>query len=171
MSDNNDFSLAVRRGACRALDGSMKKIAHCLDQLDESQIWWRPADGMNSIGNLLLHLAGNLRQWVVAGVGNEHDTRDRPSEFTADGTLTKPQLWQQLQQVVDQAKQTLLTTPDERFTSPCVIQGFEVLGIEAVFDSLPHFQGHAQEIICLTRMQLGEKYQYAWVPSTPAEGA
>lgn len=170
MSVSDQLSQGMRQGACRSLDGSMRKIGHCLDQLSEEQIWWRPAEGMNSIGNLMLHLAGNLRQWVVAGVGGAVDQRDRPSEFTADRTLSKEELWNQLELVVEEAKQAILATSDADLIRQRLIQNFEVSGIEAIFDSVPHFQGHAQEIICLSRQQLGDAYEFNWVPATAEEG-
>ncbi|WP_425400042.1 DUF1572 family protein [Aeoliella sp.] len=171
MSVSDQLSQGVRQGACRALDGSMKKIGHCLDQLSEEQVWWRPAEEMNSIGNLMLHLAGNLRQWIVAGVGGAVDNRDRPAEFAPKRTGSKEQLWNQLELVVEEAKQAIFATSDADLIRLRLIQGFEVSGIEAVFDSVPHFQGHAQEIICLSRMQLGERYEFNWEPSSPDDGA
>lgn len=170
MSVSDQLSLGMRQGACRSLDSSMRKIGHCLDQLTEDQLWWRPAEGLNSVGNLMLHLAGNLRQWVVAGVGGAVDNRDRPSEFSADRTLEKEQLWTILQTAVEEAKQAILATSDADLIRQRLVQNFEVSGVEAIFDSVPHFQGHAQEIICLTRMQLGDGYEFAWVPTTPEEG-
>ena len=74
------------------LDASVSLIRHCFDQLDDSQVWWRPRDDMNSVGNLLLHLAGNLKQRFGSVIGGEPDDRDRFGEFTERGEIPKGDL-------------------------------------------------------------------------------
>ena len=63
------------------IDASLLKIDHCLGQLNDEQIWWRPGEGQNSIGNLLLHMCGNLRQWAIVPLTDGEDQRDRAAEF------------------------------------------------------------------------------------------
>jgi len=58
------------------LNSCVSKIKHCLGQLTDEQVWWRPQESMNSIGNLVLHLCGNVCQWIVAGIGGAPDVRD-----------------------------------------------------------------------------------------------
>src|SRR5689334_16459965 len=77
---------AVCHAAAAELADALRMIQHCCGQLSDGQIWWRPNESMNSIGNLLLHLTGNLRQWVVSGLGGTADTRNRPAEFAARET-------------------------------------------------------------------------------------
>ena len=72
---------------------------------------------------------------------------------------------------VDDPKQVLGSLGEAELLAPRRIQGFELSAVGAIFDSVPHFKGHTQEIVCLTRMQLGEKYQYHWEPKTPEQGA
>jgi len=71
------------------LTKALDRIKHCLGQLTDEQIWRRESDAMNSIGNLILHLCGNLRQWIVAGIGAEKDVRQRPKEFSERGPIPK----------------------------------------------------------------------------------
>ena len=78
--------------ARQQLDASVRLIRHCLDQLDDAQVWWRPREDMNSVGNLLLHLAGNLKQRFGSVIGGEPDVRDRFGEFTERGTIPKGDL-------------------------------------------------------------------------------
>jgi len=153
------------------LDECMKKIRHCLDQLSDEQVWWRPREEMNSIGNLLLHLRGNIRQWIVAGLGHVEDDRDRAAEFSHAGPIPTSELMAQLANVVSDAKTVLAQRTPPEMLANCRIQGFELTGWKALFDSIPHFKGHTQEIICLTRMQLGTDYQFEWQPQTSEEGA
>ena len=148
-----------------------KVIRHCLDQSSDEQLAWRPDGSMNSTGNLVLHLCGNVRQWIICGVGSEPDERNRPQEFADRGPFRKADLIARLEEVTGQADAVLqLVTPSQLLES-CCIQGFPTTGLSAIFDSVAHFKGHTQEIVSLTRMQLGEGYRFEWVPKTPEEGA
>jgi hypothetical protein len=148
-----------------------KRIRHCLDQLTEEQVWWRPAEAQNSIANLILHLCGNLRQWIVAGVGGTADTRDRPGEFAARHRLARAELIRHLDEAVGEADAVLASITDPQLLERRRIQGFEETVLSAIFDSIPHFNGHTQEIVFMTRLQLGDRYRFAWVPTTKEEGA
>jgi hypothetical protein len=134
------------------------------------QIWQRESEAMNSIGNLVLHLCGNLRQWIVAGIGGEEDVRQRPKEFSERGPIPKLELLRRLDETVAQAQDALKKASANDLLRQRSIQGFHVSGLEAIFDSVPHFRGHTQEIIHMTRCLLGDTYRFAWVPSTPEEG-
>ena len=93
---------------------ALERIRHCLQQLDEGQTWWRPDEQLNSIGNLLLHLSGNVRQWIIAGIGHAKDVRDRPTEFATRGPKAKQALLRQLQETVSEAQVVLCqVTPEE----------------------------------------------------------
>ena len=168
---SDEFRNAVVTEACGELHHALSKIRHCLDQLDESQVWWRPEPGMNSIGNLILHLSGNLRQWIVSGIGGARDVRDRSSEFAEQGPIAKSQLIESLETAVGDAVTALRATTADELLRSRRIQGFEVTGIGAIFHSVPHFRGHTQEIIHLTRRQLGDKYRFDFIPATPEQGA
>jgi hypothetical protein len=147
------------------------KIKHCLDQLDDEQVWWRPHESMNAIENLILHLCGNVRQWILSGLGGAEDRRDRPREFSESRKLCKAELVAQLDEVVAAASKVLGEVTPEELLRARRIQGFTVTGLGAIFGSVPHFKGHTQEIVCLTRMQLGDSYKFYWVPKTIEEGA
>src|SRR5262245_24658429 len=82
--------------ARRRLAACHQKIVHCLNQLDDSQIWWRPQESMNSIANLVLHLCGNVEQWIVSGISGTLDTRNRPQEFSERTSIPKRQLIERL---------------------------------------------------------------------------
>jgi uncharacterized damage-inducible protein DinB len=152
------------------LDRALARIKHCLDQLDDRQIWHRPGEGQNSIANLLMHLAGNLRQWIVVGLGGGEDLRDRPSEFAATTGPTKSELLGLLETTVEKVRQTLAGQTAGDLLRVRRIQGFEVTGLTAIFDSIPHFRGHTQEIVFRTRLLLGDKYKFAWQPTTKEQG-
>lgn len=155
----------------RRLEACHQRIRHCLDQLTDAQLWWRPREGMNSIGNLVLHLCGNVRQWIIAGVPGAPDDRNRPQEFAERGPMPRGELLRRLEEVVREADATLAAVTDDQLLQPRRIQGFDETVLSAVFDSLAHFNGHTQEIVSLTRMQLGDSYRFAWAPTTPEQGA
>lgn len=161
---------AFLRQCSDRLDQWLRQIQHCINQLEDTQIWWRPRPEMNSIGNLLLHLGGNLRQWIVAGVQQLPDTRNRPQEFAERGPIATEELLRQLETVVGEVQQVLAGLRAEQLLETRRIQGFEETVLSALFGSLSHFAGHVQEIICLTRWQLGDRYQFAWKPQTPEQG-
>src|SRR5438874_9845638 len=81
----------------------MRKVEHCVRQLNEEQVWWRPRPEMNSVGNLMLHLAGNVRQWIVSGVGGARDIRNRPEEFSDRLELPKGNILAMLRSIVREA--------------------------------------------------------------------
>ena len=167
---SEQVAAAVAAEAGRELSAALGKIKHCLGQLTDEQVWWRPAESMNSIANILLHLEGNLRQWIVSGIGRAHDTRNRPSEFAQRGPIAKAELLAHLETAVSEAQAALSRATAADLLRPRRIQGFDVTGVGAIFDSVPHFRGHTQEIIHMTRSQLGTAYRLAWTPTTPEQG-
>ena len=152
-------------------DACIAQIAHCLKQLSEEQVWWRPHESMNSIGNLLLHLTGNVRQEIISAMGRDKDIRNRPAEFAERGPISKATLIAQLREVVSDACGVLSTTSAEKLLAECRIQNSDETGWSAVIGCTTHFRGHSQEIICLTRIQLGDRYRFHWNPSNAEERA
>ena len=170
MASQDEIANAVTTEAVTCLRYGLEKIEHCLAQLTNEQVWWRPDDEMNAIGNLLLHLAGNLGQWIVAGIGDSEDTRDRPSEF-AEREIPKDDVLKRLLDVVEGSCTTLTSISADELLAKKRIQGTGVSKMNAMMHSVTHFQGHVQEIIGLTRQQLGKRYRFQWTPKTIEEGA
>lgn len=168
--DTNVARAYLEQGRIR-LSRSHAKILHCVNQLSEEQMWWRPHESMNSIANVILHLCGNLRQWITSGVGGEEDVRRRSEEFSERGPIPKAELIRRLNEVVAGADAVLASTAPETLLDARRIQGFDETVLSAIFDTLAHFAGHSQEIICITRLQLGDDYQFSWKPETPEQGA
>src|SRR5437660_316028 len=99
----DELATAVGTEAASELASALGKIKHCLGQLSDEQVWWRYHPSLNSIGNLILHLCGNVRQWIVAGLGGGADGRDRPAEFSERGSIPRDELLRRLESVVDEA--------------------------------------------------------------------
>lgn len=165
------LATAIGFAASQELEEAVKKIEHCLNQLTDEQVWWRPDESQNTIGNLILHLCGNLRQWVVSGLGGAKDERDRPKEFSERGPVAKSDLMAGLTAVVTESTDVLSKLPATEWLRVRRIQGFEVSGLEALFNTVPHFRGHTQEIIFRTRCLRGERYLFSWKPSSAEQGA
>lgn len=157
--------------ARRRLVACHERISHCVNQLDDAQIWWRPTDSMNSIANLVLHLCGNLEQWIVCGVSGTPNSRNRPLEFSERTSIPKEELSQRLAATVRRADDVLAQVNDAKLLEPRRIQGFEETVLSAIFETVAHFNGHTQEIVYITRMQLGDGYRFAWIPSTAEQVA
>src|SRR5262245_12247263 len=107
QANSKSDSEAFLQCARSALAKGVRKIKHCLNQLDDTQLWHRPLPEMNSIANILIHLCGNLRQWIISGVGGAPDARNRLAEFTDRSMKPKAQLLSEFEQVIKQADEVL----------------------------------------------------------------
>ncbi len=163
---NSDIAAAVVAEVRRNFNESLRRIQDCIDQLTDDQLWWRPREEMNSIANLLLHLSGNLRQWIISGVGEKPDVRNRPAEFTDRSHRPKQQVLKILTDTLAEMDATLAKLSGDDLLNPRHIQGYDETILSALLHTVTHFQGHTQEIIHMTRQQLGEKYRFEFVPKT-----
>ena len=105
------------------------RLRECVSPLTTEQIWWRPNDARNSIGNLLLHLNGNVGQWLVASFNKDEDRRDRPAEFAAQSGLTAAELLERLGATLDEAGKVLDRLTVDELLAPCEIQGYHTRGL------------------------------------------
>jgi uncharacterized damage-inducible protein DinB len=145
------------------LDFSAKKLRQlasrietCLEKLTEEQIWARGSEHENAVGNLVLHLCGNVRQWIVGGVGGEPDRRNRDAEFAARATVPSPELEERLGAVVEEALAVLATVTKERLAERIVVQKYDVSVLEAIYHVVEHFSMHTGQIIFATKMLTSE---------------
>jgi uncharacterized damage-inducible protein DinB len=136
----------------RRLEHNLSRIETCLGKLGEEQVWARGSENENAIGNLVLHLAGNVRQWIVAGVGGAPDTRERDGEFSARGGSSIPELRQRLRGIVGEAAAAIGAVTPERLAERVVIQKYEVSILEAIYHVVEHFSLHTGQIIFATKM-------------------
>jgi len=131
----------------------------CIDQLDDTQVWYRPNPQSNAIGNLVLHLVGNLRQWILGGIDNLPDTRDRPAEFSAASGHTKEQLRVLLKSTVENCCRAIDKMPISRVTERKRIQGEDVTIAAALVMAVSHLGLHVGQIQYIGKMLLGSAYK------------
>jgi uncharacterized damage-inducible protein DinB len=130
----------------------LPKIERCLEKLSDEEVWWRPNQESNSIGNLLLHLAGNVRQWIVSGIGGASDERVRQEEFDERSIIPRALLLERLKETLSAVDQTLAALDPSRLLEQRRIQGGDVVVLEAIFHVVEHFSMHTGQIILLTKM-------------------
>ena len=134
----------------------LPKIERCLERLTDEQVWWRASERSNSLGNLLLHLEGNLRQWVVGGVGGAADARVRDREFAERRQVPREELLNALRAAVSEADEALARLDPAALLETRRVQGLDVTLLAAVFHAVEHFSMHTGQIILLTKMLADE---------------
>ncbi len=128
------------------------RLRNCVEPLTDEQIWWRPNAASNSIGNLMLHLNGNVRQWLVDSFNQAEDKRDRPAEFAATGNMTGSALLEKLGSTIGEGAMVLDRLTEAELIAPYEIQGYHVHGLDAVYQVVEHFGLHYGQIAYITKM-------------------
>lgn len=137
------------------------RIIDCLNRLTVDQVWTRGTENENSVGNLVLHLCGNVRQWIISGVGGEADVRDRDSEFAARGGMQPAELASKLKATIDEASGVIRKVPAERLGERKVIQKiYEQTLMEAIYHVVEHFAQHTGQIVFATKLLTGQDLGY-----------
>lgn len=142
------------------LNDYLPKIERCLEQLTDEQIWWRANESSNSIGNLLLHLSGNVRQWIISGLGGEPDHRHRDSEFDQREGIPRSELISLLKQTLSDADEVLSRFDASKLLEAKRIQKSDVTALEAIFHVTEHFSMHTGQIILLTKMLASKDFKF-----------
>jgi uncharacterized damage-inducible protein DinB len=159
-SDTSVASEFIRLARHQLVNEYLPKIQRCLNSLGEEDLWWRAHETDNSIGNLILHLCGNVRQWIVSGVCGKEDQRNRPAEFSARGSMSKDVLLQRINETLDEADEALSNFETSRLLEKRTIQSYNVTCFEAVFHVVEHFSGHVGQIIYITKMRTGKDLRF-----------
>ena len=139
----------------RKLTQMLEHVSRCLERLSNEQVWEKHGPHENAIGNLMLHLAGNARQWILHGVGGAPDVRVRDAEFSAAGGMTREELGAMFSGVIFDVRRLLATLPCERLTELIRPQNTEVTVLEAVYQVVGHMQQHVGQIVVLTKQMTG----------------
>ena len=144
----------------RYLREYLTKIRLSVSVLDDRVVWARPNDASNSIGNLMLHLAGNARQWIVSGVGGAPDVRDRQSEFDQRAPLPVTMLIDRLEQTISDVDRVLASVTPADLLTRRLIQANEVTVLEAIYHVVEHFSMHTGQIILLAKADQPDRVRF-----------
>jgi uncharacterized damage-inducible protein DinB len=135
-------------------DDYLPKIERCLDRMSDADIWSRPNEASNSIGNLILHLCGNVTMWIVGGVGSLPFERDRQREFDERTKIASHELLAQLRLVVRRADDVMSVVAPHDLLTRRQIQGYDVTVLEAIYHVVEHFSMHTGQIIMMTKARI-----------------
>jgi len=134
----------------------LPKIERCLEVLSDEDVWWRANEGSNSIGNLLLHLEGSTRAWIIGVAGGSHNPRDRQQEFDEREQISRAELMSRLRQTLTEADGVLARLDVEVLLERRQARGEEVTVLLAVYHAVEHFSMHTGQIIMLAKMRSGD---------------
>ena len=154
--DANTATLFLACSRQRLLEQSWPRLRGCVESLSEEQVWWRPNEASNSIGNLLLHLNGNVRQWLVTYFDHLQSDRNRPAEFVAKDGSSASELLEKLGATLAEAAQVLGRLTEADLLARYEIQGYSVTGLEAVYHVVDHFGMHYGQILYIAKSLTGK---------------
>ena len=133
-----------------------QRIQTCLQLLTEEEVWHQPTSASNSVANLILHLCGNMTQYVLSSLGGLPDERQRDLEFTTAGGLTKEELFTRLSTVVARVTEVLLQQDEASLLQTRTVQGFQKTGIAIVLHITEHYSYHTGQIALLTKLMTNQ---------------
>ncbi len=136
------------------------RIADCLGRLSDEQIWQRGSEVENSVANLVLHLCGNVRQWILSGVGGQFDIRKRDEEFNRRDGATTSELRELLESTITEAVSVIRNVPHHRLVEKISVQGRNPYVLEAIYVAVEHFGEHAGQIMYRTKQMTREDLGY-----------
>jgi len=153
--DANVTELFLDFSRRKLLDQYWPRLRGCVESLTDDQVWWRPNPASNSAGNLMLHLNGNLRQWIVASFNGLEDARNRPAEFNETGSIPASALLTMLGETMQEASDVLSRLTEADLLARYEIQGYNVSGLEAVYQVVEHFGLHYGQILYIAKALTG----------------
>lgn len=134
------------------IDQNTHRIIQCMNELEEEDIWKRPNDSSNSVGNLILHLCGNITQYIISSLGETPDIRERDKEFSITGGYSGSELIKILSDVVEKAKAVIQNMDTKNLLKKRHVQGFEYSGIAIIIHVTEHYSYHTGQIAFWTKL-------------------
>jgi uncharacterized damage-inducible protein DinB len=150
---SNEVTLTfISKARSLLVEDFLPKIERCMEKLSDEEVWWRSGEESNSIGNLILHLCGNARQWIICGLGGSSDTRQRQAEFDEHRVIPSSELLSRLKATLSEVDEVLSAFPPSSILEERMIQGTRQVALDAIFHVVEHFSMHTGQIILLTKM-------------------
>ena len=136
----------IVENALYRMDESTRMIKKSLAEISDDEVWQKPNPSLNSIANLMLHLCGNISQYVISSLGETEDKRNRDDEFSITGGLTKDELFTKLESVVDDAKRVIFDITPNQLVKMRSVQGFSFSGVGIILHTVEHYSYHTGQI-------------------------
>jgi uncharacterized damage-inducible protein DinB len=156
MTPTNTASVFLEFSRWKLMEQYWPRLRECVASLTDEQVWWRPNDQSNSVGNLLLHLNGNVRQWLITSFTRVDDARDRSAEFGERAMISTSALLEKLGATLQEASAVLERLTEADLAALYEIQGYQVNGLHAVYHVVEHFGMHYGQIVYITKMLRGQ---------------
>ena len=151
MNRTNQANEIIAQAIFR-LEENTPRVEKCLNELSEKEVWLKPNNSTNSVGNLILHLCGNITQYIISSLGNKDDTRIRDLEFTTSGGYNKSELFDTLSSTVTQAVDIIKTLSEDELLRVRSVQGYELSGIGILIHVVEHYSYHTGQIAFWTKV-------------------
>jgi uncharacterized damage-inducible protein DinB len=165
MAAMSGTSSDLTREADRLFDQYLHKIEHCVALLTPAQVWWRPNSKSNSVGNLLLHLCGNLSQWVLDGLGGRAYERHRREEFAAAEGEDGAALVGRLATIVAACRAVARGLTTEELVGERTIQGISHNGFGVLLHAVEHMAYHTGQVVYVTKQLVGDGVEIEFYPN------
>ena len=134
------------KNAVYRMDKSTLMIQMSLTKISEEEVWLKPNESLNSIANLILHLCGNITQYIISSLGEAEDIRERDLEFSTSQGLNKAELLTKLEVILDKAKHVILDADPEQLLKIRIVQGFSFSGVGVILHVVEHYSYHTGQI-------------------------
>jgi uncharacterized damage-inducible protein DinB len=139
------------------------QIKACIEELDEEQLWWRPNESSNSVGNLVLHLSGSMRHYVARGLGGVSYERNRPAEFSERGPLPKQKLIAVFEETVSQVSKVLESLDTARLLDATDEPSYNPTVFDLLFNVAVHVATHTGQIVFITKLLKDGSVDELWI--------
>jgi len=146
MTQENLFKEELVKNALYRMDESTRMVSKSLAEISEDEVWQKPNDSLNSIGNLILHLCGNITQYIISSLGETEDNRNRDEEFSSNKIITKEELLVKLSATVDTAKRVIFDANEKQLLQLKSVQGFTFSGVGIIMHVVEHYSYHTAQI-------------------------
>jgi len=172
MTERNDLgSLALEALRVRVTKVLPAQIKSCIKELSEEQLWWRPNEASNSVGNLVLHVRGSVLHFLCRGVGGFEYERDRPAEFADGSALSKQELLEKFDEMIAEATRTFDALDASRLGAPSTETAYYSIVFEDLFGVAIHLATHTGQIVYVTKMLKAGSVRDLWSRTHKQSGA
>jgi hypothetical protein len=149
---NEEFAREFIAQSVDRINQNTPKIISCINELEEAEIWKRPNNASNSVGNLVLHLCGNITQYIISSIGEVVDVRERDKEFSVNGEYSRFELIDKLYSTIEKAITIIQNMEAGDLLRKRFVQGFQLSGIGNIIQVTEHYSYHTGQIVFWTKL-------------------